>query len=180
LDNLANVDGVRVAGALACAVLLQALKAVCWRSFAAALGYPLRWRTALAVYLAGQWFILVRGAGLSRVAMAGRFGVPYPTAFAVGVAAAVGELGGLTLTALVVSLWQVAYLVVTLPLACVIAAAIWLLGTEGGVVGRVEAMLPARYAALRERWAHSLRDRTRTAVLDGAAVVARYATAVQY
>jgi uncharacterized membrane protein YbhN (UPF0104 family) len=180
LDNLANLDGARVAAALACAVLLQALKAACWRSFAAALGYPLRWRSALAVYLAGQWFIFVRGAGLSRIAMAGRFGVPYPTAFAVGVAAAVAELGGLALTALVASLSHAAYLVVVLPLACAMAAALWVLGADGGAIGRVEAALPARYTTLRERSVHTRRGRRQTIVLQGAALVARYAAALRH
>ena len=146
IERLERLDAGLAALGLACAIVLYLLKAVRWRWYAVATGYPLAWPLALAIYLAGQWFALARGADISRVVMAWRYGIPYPVAIAIGAAAGVADFCGLTWAGLAATPWHPEYVLVILAVTAGATALVWALG-GGGPLGRmVEEELPARYA----------------------------------
>jgi len=146
LERLERLDLPLTAAGLAVAILLYALKAVRWRWYAVATGYPLRWPLALAIYLAGQWFALARGADLSRVVMAWRYGIPYPVAIAIGAAAGVADFCGLAWAGLAATPWHPEYVVAVLAITAAATVLVWGLGGEGPFGRLIEQELPARYA----------------------------------
>ena len=146
LESLEQVHPGYVTGAAISAVLLYALKAVRWRWYVVTMGYRLPWRSALAVYLAGQWFSVARGADISRVLIAGRFGLPYGVAIAVSVAAATTDFCGLAWGGVVAAFWYRDYLVFVLPAAAVSVAIIWALGGRGPLGRALEKEVPEQYA----------------------------------
>lgn len=146
LESLEQLDPALAAVAVGCAVALYGLKAVRWRWYLNTSGYQLPWRTALAVYLAGQWFTLARSSDLSRVVIAMRFGLPYALIIAVGVAASVTDFWGLAWSGLAAALWYPEYALLVLPVAAATVALIWALGGDGPLGRWVEAELPGKYA----------------------------------
>jgi uncharacterized membrane protein YbhN (UPF0104 family) len=146
LERLEHLDPALASGALGCAVLLYGIKAVRWRWYVATTGYVLPWRTALAVYLAGQWFTVARSADLSRVVIALRFGIPYAVAIAIGAVAGVCDFAGLAWGGLLASLWLGEYVLAMLVVAGATTALIWGLGGNGPLGRMVEAELPTKYA----------------------------------
>jgi uncharacterized membrane protein YbhN (UPF0104 family) len=146
LESLEHLDPLRAAGAIACAVALYGLKAVRWRWYVGVVGYALPWRSALPVYLAGQWFSVARGADISRVLIAGRFGLPYAVAIAVGVAAAATDFCGLAWGALAATAWHPEYALLVLVPGAGAGALVWALGGEGPLGRMVEAEVPEQYA----------------------------------
>src|SRR4051812_40122362 len=146
LERLERVDPMLAGGAIGCAVLLYGIKALRWRWYVATAGYVLPWRTALAVYLAGQWFTLARSADLSRVVIAMRYGIPYAVAIAIGAVAGVVDFCGLAWGGLVASLWHGEYVLAMLVVSAVTAALVWGLGGEGPLGRMVETELPEKYA----------------------------------
>ncbi len=146
LERLERLDPALASGAVGCAVLLYGIKAARWRWYVATAGYTLPWRTALAVYLAGQWFTLARSADLSRVVMAMRFGIPYAVAIAIGAVAGVADFAGLAWGGLLAALALGEYVPAMLAVTAVTTALIWGLGGAGPLGRMVESELPARYA----------------------------------
>jgi len=146
LERLERLDPALTSGALGCALLLYGIKAVRWRWYVATAGYLLPWRTALAVYLAGQWFTLARSADLSRVVIALRFGIPYALAIAIGAVAGVCDFAGLAWGGLLAGLWLGDYVLAMLVVAAATTALIWGLGGSGPLGRMVEDELPAKYA----------------------------------
>jgi uncharacterized membrane protein YbhN (UPF0104 family) len=146
LESLERLDGLQAGGALGCAFLLYGLKALRWRWYVAAAGQSLAWRTALAVYLAGQWFTLARSADLSRVLIAWRIGVPYDLAIAVGVVAGVADFGAIAWTGFAACLWHPEYALLLGPAAVGAAVLVWALGGAGPLGRLVEAELPRKFA----------------------------------
>jgi len=147
LETLERLDPARAAGALGCGLLLYGIKAVRWRWYLATSGYALPWRSALAVYLAGQWFTLARSADLSRVVIATRFGLPYALTIAVSAAAGVADFWGLAWLGLASCIWFPQYAPLVLPAAGGAVALVWALGGEGPLGRWVESELPEKYAA---------------------------------
>jgi uncharacterized membrane protein YbhN (UPF0104 family) len=162
LERLEDLDRARAAGALGCAVLLYGIKALRWRWYMATTGYVLPWRTALAVYLAGQWFTVARSADLSRVVIAMRFGIPYALAFAIGAVAGVSDFAGLAWGGLLAGLWLGEYTLAMLVVTVVTTALIWGLGGNGPLGRMVESELPAKYAGAVQAGRGLLRGRSLT------------------
>ncbi len=159
LETLEHLDGPLAAAALGSSLLLYGLKAVRWRWYVTASGYPLPWRSALAVYLAGQWFTLAKSADLSRVLIAMRFNIPYPMAIAVGAAAGVTDFAGMAWVGLVASGWQLEYVAAMFLLAACATGLAWALGGQGPLGRLVEAELPPRYAPAVQTGRRLLRGR---------------------
>jgi uncharacterized membrane protein YbhN (UPF0104 family) len=179
LERLERLDPALAGGAWVCAVLLYGIKAVRWRWYVATAGYVLPWRTALAVYLAGQWFTLARSADLSRVVMAMRFGIPYAVAIAISAVAGVADFCGLAWGGLAAGLWHGDYVLAMLVVSGVTLALVWGLGGEGPLGRMVETELPAKYAGAVQAGRRLLRGRplvvglaiTAVDVLAGAGVM---------
>jgi uncharacterized membrane protein YbhN (UPF0104 family) len=151
LERLQHLDAALVACAMSCAWLMYLLRAARWRWYAAAAGHPLPWRTGLAVYLAGQWFVLVRTAGPSRVVMAGHFGIPYGVSIAVALAAGLAEFWGLAALGLAASWWQPGYALATSSLLIATSLVLWALGGKGPLAAAA-AKLPLAGSSLARRW----------------------------
>jgi uncharacterized membrane protein YbhN (UPF0104 family) len=162
LERLEQLDPGRASGALGCAVLLYGIKAIRWRWYVATTGYVLPWRTALAVYLAGQWFTVARSADLSRVVIAMRFGIPYALALAIGAVAGVSDFAGLAWGGLLASVWLGEYALAMLVVTVATTALIWGLGGDGPLGRMVESELPARYAGAVQAGRGLLRGRPLT------------------
>ena len=145
LETLEQLDRPLAAAALGCGLLLYGLKAIRWRWYMGVSGYPLTWRSALAVYLAGQWFTLARSADISRVVIAMRFAIPWAVALAVGAAAGVADFAGMAWTGLVGSLWHPEYVLPLGVLSAITAGLVWGVGGDGPLGRMVEAELPAKY-----------------------------------
>jgi uncharacterized membrane protein YbhN (UPF0104 family) len=179
LERLERVDPALAGGALGCAVLLYGIKALRWRWYVATTGYVLPWRTALTVYLAGQWFTLARSADLSRVVIALRFGIPYALAIAIGAVAGVCDFAGLAWGGLLAALWLGDYVLAMLVVTAATTALIWGLGGSGPLGRMVAEELPAKYADAVQAGRELLRGRplalglaiTAVDVLAGAGVM---------
>jgi glycosyltransferase 2 family protein len=162
LERLERLDPGLAGGVLGCAVLLYGIKAVRWRWYVATAGHVLPWRTALTVYLAGQWFTVARGADLSRVVIALRFGIPYALALAIGAVAGVADFAGLAWGGLLASLWLGEYVLAMLVVTLATTALIWGLGGAGPLGRMVEGELPAKYAGAVQAGRRLLRGRPLT------------------
>jgi uncharacterized protein (TIRG00374 family) len=151
LERLEQLNTVLLAGAMGWAWLMYLLRAARWRWYAAAAGHPLPWRAAVALYLAGQSFILLRTAGASRVVLAGRFGIPYGVSIAVGLAAGLADFWGLAVTGLAASWWHPAYALATALLLVGASLLLWALGGRGPLA-RAAEKLPLASSSLARRW----------------------------
>ncbi len=159
LETLERLDEPLAAAALGCGILLYGLKAVRWRWYMGVGDYPLSWRSALAIYLAGQWFSLARSADISRVVIAMRFAVPWDVAIAVGAVAGIADFTGMAWAGLIASAWHAEYVGALLVLGALTAILVWALGGDGPLGRAVEAELPPRYAPAVQAGRRLLRGR---------------------
>jgi uncharacterized membrane protein YbhN (UPF0104 family) len=146
LETLERLDPGWLTAALVSALVYYGAKAVRWRWYMVTSGYPLAWRSALTIYLAGQWFTLARGADVSRVLIAMRFGVPWAVAIAVSSAAGIADFCGMAWIGLAGSLWHLEYLLALGVLTAITVAFVWGFGGEGPLGRMVADELPEKYA----------------------------------
>ncbi|HLI26898.1 MAG TPA: lysylphosphatidylglycerol synthase domain-containing protein [Chloroflexota bacterium] len=146
LESLEQLERGWVAAAAGCALAMFLFKVARWRWYLGCIGQPLPWGAALVLYWAGQWFAVARGADLSRIVLAVRYGMPLGLVVAVGAAASLTDFAGVVLVGAAAAVGRWEFLA---PLAVVgagTALLVWALGGRGPLGRLVERELPARYA----------------------------------